>query len=152
MHRLRNISQRGISLGEVTLATAVIGGATLLAMPKLNEAKYKAKESVLKYELQTIRKAVETFSIDTGGHPVLLSDLLREDAPSTFVVKGHEVRWGKRPWHGPYLAYGEKGSDYVMRDPVSEQPFLQRRNEKGRLQVFSSAKGKDTDGKLFSDY
>jgi type II secretory pathway pseudopilin PulG len=147
MHR-----QRGISLGEVALTTTVIGGLTFAALPKLNEAKVRAKESALRYELQTIRKAVDTFNAETSGWPLVVSDLLGEKPPASFVYKGKEVAWGNRRWNGPYLGYGEKGKEFIPKDPVSGEPFRQSRTETGRLQVFSSAKGKDIDGTDFSTF
>jgi type II secretory pathway pseudopilin PulG len=144
--------RRGITIGEVAITTTVIGALTVAALPRFTQATQKAKESALKYELSTIRKAIDTFNADTGGWPTELSDLLGEYAPRSYFYKGKEVIWQKKTWQGPYLGYGEKGADYIPKDPVSISPFVQVRADNGRLKVFSSAKGNDMDGHAYSGY
>ena len=147
MHR-----KRGLTITEIAISTAVIGTATVVAVPKFVHATHRAKESALKYELKNFRKAVDQFYIDTGGYPAELKDLLRENPPKSLWVKAKEKPWIKTiEWHGPYMAYGE-GQLIEPKDPVSDLPFLTKRGDTGRLQIFSSATGKDTEGKSFTTY
>lgn len=147
MHR-----KRGLTITEIAISTAVIGTATVVAVPKFVHATHRAKESALKFELKNYRKAVDQFYIDTGGYPVELKDLLREQPPESFWLNKKQVKWKKSDeWHGPYMAYGE-GSLVEPKDPVSDKPFLTKRGETGRLQIFSSAEGRDSEGKEFTAY
>jgi type II secretory pathway pseudopilin PulG len=147
MHR-----KRGLTIAEIAISTAVIGTATVVAVPKFVQATRRAKESALKMELKNFRKAVDQFYIDTGGYPSELKDLLRESPPKSLWLRAKEKPWLKSlEWHGPYMAYGE-GQLIEPKDPVSDQPFLTKRSESGRLQIFSSATGKDTEGKPFTSY
>lgn len=147
MHR-----KRGLTIAEIAISTAVIGTATVVAVPKFVHATHRAKEAALKMELKNFRKAVDQFYIDSGGYPDELKDLLRESPPSSFWFRAKEKPWMKSAeWHGPYMSYGE-GQLIEPKDPVSELPYLTKRNAQGRLQIFSSATGKDTEGKPFTSY
>jgi type II secretory pathway pseudopilin PulG len=147
MHR-----KRGLTITEIAISTAVIGTATVVAVPKFMHATHRAKEAALKLELRNFRKAVDQFYIDTGGYPDEVKDLLRESPPRSFWLKAKERAWNKSvEWHGPYMAYGE-GQLIEPKDPVSDLPFLTKRADTGRLQIFSSATGMDTEGKPFTSY
>ena len=143
---------RGVSLNEVMMTTAVITVVAAVATPKFAEASQRAREAALKYELQTLRKAVDQFNADTGGWPNNISDLIGTEAPQYLWLKGNVEEWGKRHYNGPYLGYGEKGSRFIPKDPVSSLPFKEYHSEGGRLRIFSSAKGKDLSGEEFSKY
>lgn len=147
MHR-----SRGLSVSEIMISTAVIGTATVVAVPKFMHAAQRAKESALKYELKTLRKAVDQFYIDSSGYPDTVTDLLQEEAPKDFWMNNKLMRWNPNvKWQGPYVAYGENHVSDPL-DPVSGKPFLTKRGKNGRLQIFSSAPGKDSEGKEFKTY
>ena len=144
--------RRGLSIVEVLLSTVVIGGVTYAAAPKFVQAAKRAKETAVKAELKTIRQAVDHFFLETGGYPNTISDMIGDKPPEIFWVKGQMAKWGKRSWEGPYLAYGEKGRDFVPKDHISGKSYRASRAENGRLTILSSADGKDSDGVRFSDY
>ncbi|OWU64775.1 MAG: hypothetical protein CBB60_008055 [Armatimonadetes bacterium Cent15-Ar3] len=147
MHR-----KRGLTITEIAISTAVIGTATVIAVPKFVHATKRAKEAALKFELKNFRKAVDQFYIDTGGYPSDIKDLLREQPPRQFWISSKQKPWTKSlEWHGPYMAYGE-GQLVEPKDPVSDLPYLTKRADTGRLQIFSSAVGNDVDGKPFTGY
>lgn len=144
--------KRGLTITEIAVSTAVIGTATVIAVPKFVHATHRAKQAALKFELKSFRKAVDQFYIDTGGYPSELKDLLREHPPKSFWINTKEKPWLKSiEWHGPYMAYGE-GQLIEPKDPVSDLPYLTKRSDNGRLQIFSSATGKDSEDKPFTSY
>jgi type II secretory pathway pseudopilin PulG len=141
-----------LTLSEVLISTTIVGAVAMVATPKFIEATKRAKESALKSDLQTIRKAVDQFNADTGGWPESISDLLGDQPPKSWFRNGKAIEWKEAKWNGPYLGFGEKGPEYVPKDVISQKPYRTQRLESGKLKIYSSMTGLDTNGKKFEDY
>lgn len=67
--------QAGFTLIEVVAAAALLGLMVTMAMPSLNAANAKVKDSRLKADLATVDQAIQLYVIDNGSAPTALTDL-----------------------------------------------------------------------------
>lgn len=68
--------QRGFTLIELLVVLAIIATLLSLAAPRYTGSVDKAKESVLKENLATLRVAIDKHYGDTGKYPATLDDLV----------------------------------------------------------------------------
>ena len=69
-------SQTGFSLLELIVVMAVLGILVAFALPAYQDATLRAREAVLKEDLQRMREALEQHMTDKGVYPVALEDLV----------------------------------------------------------------------------
>jgi general secretion pathway protein G len=80
----RNTVQRmkrqdaGFTLIELMIVMAIIGVLTLIAVPSYIQAVKHAREAVLKEDLQTIRAAIDSYTMDKQKAPQSLDDLITD--------------------------------------------------------------------------
>jgi general secretion pathway protein G len=67
---------RGFTLIELMVVLAIIGGLLSLAAPRYFKHVDRAKETVLKSDLASMRDAVDKFFADTGRYPANLEELV----------------------------------------------------------------------------
>jgi general secretion pathway protein G len=67
---------RGFTLIELLVVLAIIATLLSLAAPRYMGSVDKAKESVLKENLATLREAIDKHYGDTGTYPATLNDLV----------------------------------------------------------------------------
>jgi len=67
---------RGFTLIELLVVMAIIGGLLALAAPRYFQHVDRAKETVLKSDLASMRDAVDKFFADTGRYPKNLEELV----------------------------------------------------------------------------
>ena len=89
----RNLRQAGFTLIELLVVIAIIGILTTAALPTYRDATKKARESVLKQQLYTMRDVIDQYFVDKGKYPEDLQALVDESYP-----RG-EVTW---IWCGNY--------------------------------------------------
>lgn len=70
--------ERGFSLLELIVVMAVLGILVVYALPAYQDATLRAKEAVLKEDLQAMREALEEHMTDKGNYPEALDDLVAE--------------------------------------------------------------------------
>lgn len=70
------MAERGFSLLELIVVMAVIGILVVYALPAYQDATVRAKEAVLKEDLQHLRKSLEEYMTDRGVYPESLDDLV----------------------------------------------------------------------------
>jgi len=67
---------RGFTLIELLVVMAIIGGLLALAAPRYFQHIDRAKETVLRSDLASMRHALDKFFADTGRYPANLDELV----------------------------------------------------------------------------
>jgi general secretion pathway protein G len=71
-------TQSGFTLIELMVVMAIIGVLIALAVPRYTTALRHAREAVLKEDLQTMRTAIDSYTMDKQKGPQSLDDLVQE--------------------------------------------------------------------------
>jgi general secretion pathway protein G len=71
-------SQSGFTLIELMIVIAIIGILLTLAIPSFVGAIKHAREAALKEDLQTMRTAIDTYTMDKQKGPQSLDDLVQD--------------------------------------------------------------------------
>jgi general secretion pathway protein G len=78
MRQLNGARQRGFTLLELIVVIAIIGILATIAMPALKNVPLKARESVLKTNLRTLRDVIDQHYGDKGRYPTSLEALVEQ--------------------------------------------------------------------------
>ncbi len=70
--------EAGFTLIELMIVMAIIGVLATLAIPSFVSAIKHAREAVLKEDLQTMRGAIDSYTMDKQKAPQALDDLVQE--------------------------------------------------------------------------
>jgi len=73
-----NRQDAGFTLIELMIVMAIIGVLSLVAVPSYIQAVKHAREAVLKEDLQTIRAAIDSYTMDKQKAPQSLDDLVSD--------------------------------------------------------------------------
>jgi general secretion pathway protein G len=76
--RKRSKFEAGFTLVELMIVMAIISILLLLAVPRYTAAIRQAREAVLKTDLQTMRAAIDSYTMDKQKAPQALDDLVQE--------------------------------------------------------------------------
>lgn len=98
-------AHKGFTLIEVVAAAALLGLLVTMAMPSLNAANAKVKNSRLKADLATVDQAIQLYVIDKGTVPTALTDLSPD-----YIAKISEVKDAKNA----NLSYAASGNGYTL--------------------------------------
>ena len=71
-------TQSGFTLIELMIVMAIIGILATLAIPSFVVAVKHAREAVLKEDLQTMRTAIDSYTMDKQKAPQALDDLIQD--------------------------------------------------------------------------
>jgi general secretion pathway protein G len=74
----RRQGEAGFTLVELIIVMAIISILLLLAIPNFKTDIKRAKEAVLKEDLQTMRMAIDSYTMDKQKAPQSLDDLVQE--------------------------------------------------------------------------
>lgn len=74
--RPKKRSESGFTLLELIVVIAIVGILAAVAMPKLKDVPRKARESVLKTNLHTLRDVIDQHYGDKGRYPASLEALV----------------------------------------------------------------------------
>lgn len=118
----------GFTLIELLVVLMIVGTLLSLAAPQYFNSLEKAKESVLRENLDTLRSTLDKYYADTGTYPSSLSDLV-------------EKRYLRRIPEDPIT---ESDSTWVLVPPI---------DKKGAISdIKSGAPGSSDDGTAFKDW
>lgn len=121
-------SKGGFTLIELLVVLMIVGTLLSLAAPQYFSSIEKAKESVLRENLNTLRSTLDKYYSDTGMYPNSLSDLV-------------EKRYLRRIPEDPIT---ESDSTWILVPPI---------DKKGAISdVKSGAQGSSDDGTAYEDW
>jgi general secretion pathway protein G len=76
--RIRNGSRRGFTLIELMIVMAIIAVLVSVAVPMYQKSVVRARETVLRQNLFTLRTVIDEYTYDKGKAPQSLQDLVNE--------------------------------------------------------------------------
>jgi general secretion pathway protein G len=71
-------TQSGFTLIELTIVLAIMGILLLMAIPRFIGVVRSAREAALREDLQTMRTAIDTYTMDKQKGPESLDDLIQD--------------------------------------------------------------------------
>ncbi len=129
-------NRKGMTLIEIMIVLAIIGGLMTLLLPKLTGQQEKAKMKEAKIQLAQIVSALQMYYTDCGKFPAALSNLIEADANCT--------NWGPE-------AYAKKST---LVDPWKNEFSYEVTNTEYNLKSFGKDKkegGAGTDADITLD-
>ncbi len=124
--------QRGFTLLEMVMVMTIIVVLAVIGVTSYQQVRAKARETLLKEDLNTMRKLIDQYEADREKLPQSLDDLVTagymRDVPIDPVT-------GEKDW------VTENGESTVARD-----------GGQGIVNVKSNAAGEGSDGKAYSEY
>ena len=139
MRQLNGARQRGFTLLELIVVIAIIGILATIAMPALKNVPLKARESVLKTNLRTLRDVIDQHYGDKGRYPSSLDALVElgylRKLPIDPITKSSET------W---VPVYEEENPDNPPEGDDSAQP--------GIIDVHSGSPLTSLDGTPYSEW
>lgn len=73
----RGNRERGFTLMELIIVMAIIAILAVIAIPRYTETVRRAREAVLKQDLETMRTAIDSYTVDKEKAPQSLDDLVQ---------------------------------------------------------------------------
>ena len=104
--------QRGFTLIELLVVLAILGMLAAIAVPQVLKYLGRAKEDVVKVQVQSIGTSLDLFLLDVGRYPT------EQEGLQALVSQPG----GLSQWHGPYVTKANSlidpwGRPYVYRQP-----------------------------------
>jgi general secretion pathway protein G len=126
-------SRRGFTMIELMIVMAIVVILVSIAVPMYQKAILRAKESVLKNNLFTIRTVIDEYTYDKQKAPQTLQDLVSAGYLREIPI---DPMTGKTEWRT------------IMEDPMAGVSQM----EPGLFDVKSLSEGKSLDGTQYSDW
>ena len=129
-----NAARRGFTLVELMIVMTVITIIISLAIPMYQKSIVRAKESVLRNNLFTLRTLIDEYTFDKQKAPLALDDLVREGYLRQVPLD--PITGSSQTWH------------VVMEDSVASVS----QSEPGIFDVHSGATQTSLEGTAYSDW
>ena len=129
-----NAARRGFTLVELMIVMTVITIIISLAIPMYQKSIVRAKESVLRNNLFTLRTLIDEYTFDKQKAPQALDDLVREGYLRQVPLD--PITGSNQSWH------------VVMEDSVASVS----QSEPGIFDVHSGATQTSLEGTAYSDW
>ena len=124
--------QRGFTLLEMVMVMTIVVILAVIGITSYQHVQLKAKETLLKEDLSTMRKLLDQYEADREKLPQALDDLVSAGYMRAVPV---DPITGETDWTT------EMGEDTTSRD-----------GGQGIVNVHSNAQGEGSDGKAYSEY
>ena len=115
-HKIQSyiLQEKGLTLVEVMIVLAILGGLMALVAPRLIGSLHKARARQAKIQIAQITSALQNYYVDCGSYPSDLKHL--KEAPSDCPSWGPEPyarKLLKDPW-GREFEYRLESDNYVV--------------------------------------
>jgi general secretion pathway protein G len=127
-----NRNQNGFTLLELVMVMTIVLILIAVSVTSYQQIQLKARETVLKQNLVSMRKAIDEYAADREKLPASLEDLVSAKYINEVPI---DPITGEADWDV------ETGEDTISRDGGS-----------GVVDVHSNARGSDSEGKAYSEY
>lgn len=134
LHTRRKLLERGFTLIELMVVMAIISVMIAIAVPIYQKSIVRAKESVLRSNLFTMRNMIDEYTVDKQKAPETLQDL---------VTEGYLRQIPQDPMTG-----NSDGWKIIMEDT----PVGGSNSTPGIFDIRSSSDQKSLDGTQYSDW
>jgi general secretion pathway protein G len=134
-----NVSQkwrRGFTLIELMIVISIILILVSVALPAYNQSIVRARESVLKQNLFTLRSVISQYTLDKQKAPQSLDDL---------VSGGYLKQLPVDPMTG-------KNDTWVADQPQDTMMSIDEQDEGGIIDVHSGSEGVSSDGSAYNTW
>ena len=128
----RRRDQRGFTLLEIVMVMTIIVILAAIGIVSYQQVQLKAKETLLKEDLHTMRKLIDQYEADRELLPQSLDDLVSGGYMREVPI---DPITGEKDW------VTETGESTIARDA-----------QQGIVNVHSNAGGEGSDGKAYSEY
>jgi general secretion pathway protein G len=126
------LSQRGFTLLEMVMVMTIIVILATIGVTSYQQVQLKARETLLKEDLNTMRKLIDQYEADREHLPQSLDDLVSAGYMREIPI---DPVTGEKDWTT------ETGEDIISHE-----------GGQGIVNVHSNAQGQGSDGKAYSDY
>jgi general secretion pathway protein G len=113
--------ERGFTLIELLVVLAILGMLAAIAVPQVLKYLGRAKEDVVKVQVQSLGTSLDLFLLDVGRYPTDQEGLQALVSPPPGLGQWHGPYVTKAnslvdPWGHPYVYHqpGQQGSDYDL--------------------------------------
>ena len=124
--------QRGFTLLEMVMVMTIIVILAVIGVTSYKQVQLKARETLLKEDLNTMRKLLDQYEADREKLPQSIDDLVQDgymrEVPEDPIT-------GEKDWQT------ETG-----------ESVLSREGAQGIVKIYSNAQGQGSDGKAYSEY
>ncbi|MGE5086712.1 MAG: type II secretion system major pseudopilin GspG [Bacillota bacterium] len=108
-------NRKGMTLIEIMIVLAIIGGIAALLLPRLTGQLDKAKQKEARIQMSQIVNAISMYYTDCGKNPQALENLVKADANcSNWGPEPYLKKDPKDPW-GHDFVYELNGNEYTLK-------------------------------------